>query len=138
MNPTDEQIKEIAELLECGELCFFHSPTGAIEHHPDPDDAYFDSEPWQEVLDKIDSDWGNYKRFEKMDSRQGFRVMEDFTNTLSDEHFRTKLFQLLSESKPFRKFKWAIDNSQYRQDWFDFRSQAYIDWVREQLSDSPD
>ncbi|MEM6525950.1 MAG: hypothetical protein AAF693_19280 [Bacteroidota bacterium] len=47
MNPTEEQIKEIAELLDCGELCFFHKPTGTIEYHPDPNDFYLDLEPWQ-------------------------------------------------------------------------------------------
>ncbi|MEP4534115.1 MAG: UPF0158 family protein [Cyclobacteriaceae bacterium] len=133
MKPTEEHIKEIAELLDCGELCFFHEPTGTIEHHPDPDHEYFEPEPWQETMNKINADLSNYLKFEKMDSRQGFRVMEDFANSLSDENFQTRLFELLSERKPFSKFKWAIDNSNYRQNWFDFKEKAYINWVREQL-----
>lgn len=134
MTPSDEHIREIAELLDCGELCFFHEPTGTIEHHPDSDGDYFDPEPWQETMDKIDSDWSNYLRFEKMDSRQGYRVMEDFANSLSDDDFRTRLFEQLSERKPFSKFKWVVDNSEYRQCWFDFKEQANIDWVHEQLN----
>jgi hypothetical protein len=135
MKPTEERIREIAELLDCGELCFFHEPTGTIEHHPDPDSEYFDPEPWQETLDRIDANWGEYRRFEKMDSNQAFRVMENFTNSLTNENFRTRLFNQLSQRKPFSKFKWAIDNSKYRQNWFDFKEQAYINWVREQLAD---
>ncbi len=135
MKPTEEHIREIAELLDCGELCFFHEPTGTIEHHPDPDSEYFDPEPWQETLDRIDANWGEYRRFEKMDSNQAFRVMEDFANSLTDENFRTRLFNQLSQRKPFSKFKWAIDNSKYRQNWFDFKEQAYINWVHEQLAD---
>jgi len=134
MNPTEEPIKEIAELLDCGQLCFFHEPTGTIEHYPDPDNPYVELEEWQETLDKIDADWGNYQRFEKMDSNQAFRVMEDFANTITDENFRTQLFEQLSQRKPFSRFKWAIDNSEHRQNWFDFKERAYINWVREQLT----
>ena len=133
MRPTEEHIKEIAEFLDCGELCFFHEPTGTIEHYPDPDNPYVELEEWQETLDRIDANWGDYQRFEKMDSNQAFRVMEDFTNSLTDENFRTQLFNQLSQRKPFSKVKWAIDNSNYRQNWFDFKEQAYINWVREQL-----
>ncbi|MEM6735757.1 MAG: hypothetical protein AAF620_06785 [Bacteroidota bacterium] len=133
MQPTEEQIKEIAEILECGELCFFHKITGMIEHHPDPNDVYFDLEPWQETMDKIDEDWGNYQKFVKMDSNQAFQVMESFANTLMDENFKNRLFKQLSQRKPFSKFKWTIDNSEYRQNWFDFKKQSYINWVREQL-----
>ncbi len=133
MNPTEEDIKEIAELLESGELCFFHEPTGTIEHHPDPDNPYADLDEWQETIDKIEADLTNFKRFEKMDSRQGFRVMENFANSITDENFRAQLFKFLSARKPFSKFKWAVDNSKFRQDWFDFKAQANIDWVQKQI-----
>ena len=69
-----------------------------------------------------------------MDSTQGFRVMENFANSLTDDNFRTRLFELLSERKPFSKFKMAIDNSNYRQNWFQFKDNANIEWVREQLN----
>ncbi len=134
MNLTEKHIKEIAELLDCGELCFFHKPTGTIEHYPDPDNPYVELEEWQETLDKIDADSENYQRFEKMNSQQGFRVMESFANALADDSFRTKLLEQLSQHKPFSKFKFAIDNSDYRQNWFDFKEQANINWVREQLN----
>jgi hypothetical protein len=133
MTLTDEHINEIAELLDCGEVCFFHEPTGTLEHYPDPDNLYFEPEFWQETMDKVESDRSNYQRFEKMDSRQGFQVMEDFANSLTDENFRTRLFEQLAQRKPFSKFKWAIDNSEHRQDWFDFKHQANIKWVGKQV-----
>ena len=134
MKPTQEQIKEIAEHLDCSELCFFHEPTGTIEHYPDIDELHFELKPWQQIIHKIESDLDNYIRFEKMDSTQGFRVMENFANSLTDDNFRTRLFELLSERKPFSKFKMAIDNSNYRQNWFQFKDNANIEWVREQLN----
>jgi hypothetical protein len=37
------------------------------------------------------------------------------------------------EHRPFRNFKDLIDTSDYRQDWIDFKKQANIDWVKEQI-----
>jgi len=134
MSPTDEQIKEIVELLDCGQLCFFHKTTGSIEHYADPYGPYFDPEPWQDAIDKVEADRSNYQEFEKMGSNEAFQVMKDFANSLPDEEFNNQLFKLLSQNKPFSKFKWAIDNSEYRQDWFDFKGQASINWVLGQLA----
>lgn len=133
MKLTAQHIEEIADFLDCGMLCFFHVPTGTIESHPDPLDPYFDPEPWEDLMEKIESDWGNYIRFEKMDSREGFTVMEDFAYSMTDSKFREKLLDQLSKRKPFQNFKYTIDTSKYRQDWFDFKKKAYIDFVKGQL-----
>lgn len=133
MNLTDKQISEIAELLDCGMTCFYHIPTGEIESHPDPNDGYFDPEPWQDLIDKIEKDWGNYERFEKMNSNESFQVMERFANSLTDTKFKDKVMESISRRKPFQNFKRLIDHSDYRQMWFDFKNQSYIDYVREQI-----
>ncbi len=133
MSLTEQNIEEIAELLDCGMICFYHRLTGTIESHPDPEDPYFDPEPWEDLIDKIESDLSNYERFEKMNSNEGFQVMEDFANSLSDIHFKDKLFDQLSNRKPFQNFKFMIDSSEYRQDWFDFKKKAYIEFVKGQI-----
>ena len=133
MTLTEEEIAEIAENLEMGMVCFYHRQTGEIEYFPDNDSLYYDPEPWQETIDKIDNDWGNYERFEKMDSTEGFRVMEDFADSLDDSHFKNRIFDQLSRRKPFQNFKNLIDFSPYRQDWFAFKKQAYIEFVKQQL-----
>jgi hypothetical protein len=135
MNLTEEHIEEISELLDCGMICYFHRPTGAIESHPDPDELYFDSELWQEVFDKIDSDWDNYERFEKMNSNEGFHVMENFAYSLTDNNFRDIILTRLSKRKPFQNFKILVESSKYRQDWFNFKKKAYIDFVKQQIDD---
>ncbi|MEB2783236.1 hypothetical protein [Algoriphagus persicinus] len=61
------------------------------ESHPDSEDLYLDPEPWKELIEKLESDWGNYMRFEKMDSREGFTVMENFAYSMTDSKFREKL-----------------------------------------------
>lgn len=133
MNLTDKQISEIGELLDCGMTCFYHIPTGEIESHPDPNDGYFDPEPWQDLIDKIESDWGNYERFVKMDSNESYQVMERFANSLTDTKFRDKVIESISRRRPFQNFKRLIHHSEYLQMWFDFKNQSYIEYVRAQI-----
>lgn len=87
-------------------------------------------------MDKIDNDWGNYTRFEKMNSNEGFEVMENFAHHLSDLKFRERILDRLSNRKPFQNFKLLIDSSAYRQDWFDFKKEAYIEFVKRQIAES--
>jgi hypothetical protein len=133
MKLPQDLITEIASELECGMLCFYHIPTGTLESHPDPDDPYFDPEPWQDIMDKIESDRDNYIRIEKMNSHEAYEVMENFAFSLSDTDFKDRIFDRLSKRKPFQNFKHLVENSKYRQAWFDFRTQAYVKWVKRQL-----
>lgn len=132
MKLTDNQIREIAELLECGYQCFVHKPTGTIEYYPDTIDGLYDMQPWQELIDKIEENRDDYERFEKMDSSQAFRVMEDFVDSLDNDDIKKGFEHALARPKPFRNFKYEIDQSEYRQAWFDFRLNATIEWVKEQ------
>jgi hypothetical protein len=130
---TEEHINEIAGLLDCGLVCFFHTENGTIESHPDDMDVVDDHELWQEIIDKIELEFDKYIKFEKMDSSQSFRVIADFVDQIDSHEFKTKLMYIVNHPKPFRHFKHAIDNSDYRQDWFEHKDRMYVNWVREQL-----
>ena len=50
------------------------------------------------------------------------RRMEAFAERLKgDEKLQNQLFRALNNRKPFANFKDIIDNSDYRQNWFDFK-----------------
>lgn len=133
MTLTEEHIADIAEWLECGMTCYFHRPTGTIEYHPDPLDPYFEPEILQDVIDRIEDDWDNYDRFEKMNSTEGFRVMENFAHALTDLKFQERILHRLSNPKPFQNFKILVESSEYREDWFEFKKNAYIEFVKRQI-----
>ena len=137
MQLTEEKIREIAENLDVGLRCFYHLKTGEIEATPDfnqPDWFGQDTEPWQETLDKLDENWGDYFEFEKMTSHESFEVMADFAETVDNKKLQDRLYRALNKSKPFRNFKWEIDNSgEYRQKWFDFKNQRLIEFVKDQI-----
>jgi hypothetical protein len=137
MTLTEEQIKEIAENLDMGMRCFYHLKTGEIEAAPnflEGDWIAQDAEPWQEVLDKLDENWGDFFEFEKMTSHESFDIMADFAETVDNQNLQDKLFKALNKFKPFRNFKWEIDNSgEYRQKWFEYKNQKLIELVKDQI-----
>jgi hypothetical protein len=137
MKLSEEQIREIAENLDMGMRCFCHLKTGEIETTPDFNQSDWfglDTEPWQETLDKLDENWGDYFEFEKMTSHESFEIMADFAETVDNHYLQDRLINALNKPKPFRNFKWEIDNSdEYRQKWFDFKNQRIIEFVKTQI-----
>jgi hypothetical protein len=88
-------------------------------------DVLFDSEDSdceedEEITYKY-YDWEKYIVFEPLESGKSFKIMEQFAEQLSDSKLQNKLFIALNNKKPFANFKYLIDNSLYRQDWFDFK-----------------
>lgn len=135
IKPTEHQIKEIAEYLDCGMRCYYNKRTGEIktiinfESWPGADE-----ELWEKDIKEIEENWEDYIEFEGMSSHDSFRVMADFAESLDNSKLREKLINTLNRSKPFRNFKWQIDNSgEYRQAWFDFKNKRYIEWIKDQL-----
>ena len=136
MTLTEAQINEIAEELECGSKCYVHKKTGELVFVPDtlrnPD---IDTDGWIEEIEKIEDNFFDYFEIEPPESRDSFRIMEEFTETLDDSNsLKNMLYEALSRGKPFRNFKNIIDNSgEYRQKWFAFERQWLKEWVREKI-----
>ena len=134
---TKEKIKEIADLLDCGMKCFFNKKDGEIEYFPDSGShEYMDPDQWEEIIEKIDENFDDYIPFIPMESRDSFRVMEDFIKEVEDKEFHKRLIWALNRRSPFRNFKDEIDyNGDYRERWFAFKLEKNIAWVKEQLSE---
>jgi hypothetical protein len=135
MKLTDKQIEEIAENLDCGMRCFYNLKTGEIKTILNFDSWIgADEEPWEEELNEIDEDWGDYFEFDQFESHESFQIMVDFAENVNDIRLQNNLINALNRRKPFQNFKWQIDNSgEYRQHWFDFKKMRYIQWVKEQI-----
>ena len=134
---TKEQINEIYQDLDCGFECFYNIETGEIKSIPDFDsNSFTEEEMWEEEIEEIDSNPDKYIEFEKMSSRDSFRMMEDFADEVEDETIQKLLLDGLSRSKPFHNFKFVIDNSgEYRDKWFAFKEKRICEWIEEQVED---
>jgi hypothetical protein len=130
---SEQEINDIAEDLECGMRVFLNIETKEIKRILDWDELASD-ELWETELAEIEENPGKYIEFSKMDRDEGFRLMKDFVETVKDKELKKKLELGLRLSKPFRNFKDIIDYDQsYRQRWFDFKHNYYIDLVKTQL-----
>jgi outer membrane cobalamin receptor len=131
---TKDQIKEIAEQLDCGNRCYINKETGDIKTTPDFDNGYADEELWADVLEEFEENRERYIQIEKMESHESFDLMADFADSVDNKELRDSLIKALNTKHPFRNFKWVVDNSgPYRQKWFDFKNQRLIEWVKDQL-----
>jgi hypothetical protein len=129
INLTKDQIKEIADQLDCGMKCYVDKETGAIQATPDFD-LGIDDEMWTDVIDELEENWDNYVEIERMGSREAFDVMADFAESVDGKELRNAL----NKKHPFRNFNWVIHKSEkYREKWFDFKNQRLIEWVEKKI-----
>jgi len=135
INITDDQIKEISQNLDAGMRSFFNTETGEIKILPDFENHLFaERKMWADAIEEIDSEFDKYVVFEVMPSHESYKIMEEFIETVSDNNLQYRLSNAINRSKPFRNFHYEVDNSGiYRQHWFDFKNQKYIEWVKDQI-----
>ena len=96
-----------------------------------------DIEAWSDEMEKIDNNFTDYVEIEQMESHDSFVIMADFVETLSDsDKLKDKLIDALNKKKPFREFKFVIDNSGiYRQKWFDYKNERMQKWVTDRFNE---
>jgi len=85
MKPTEKQIEEIAENLDCGMRCFYNLKTGEIETLLNFDSWMgADDELWEEEAEKIDENPDDYFEFEGMEYHESYQIMSDFAESVED------------------------------------------------------
>ncbi|MEZ0540883.1 UPF0158 family protein [Fibrella arboris] len=136
MRLEQRQIQEIAEQLDCGFRAFWHKTTGKLVFIIDS--SKFPAADWEEeeeqAQEEIDANRDEYIEIEAMGSNDSYRVMVDFADQLTNPRLQKQLFRALDKRGPFREFKYVIDNSgDYREAWFAFKNQRYLDWVSQQV-----
>jgi hypothetical protein len=133
---TTDIVKEIAEQLDCGFRAFIHKTTGQLLFVPDSNnypDSDFDS--WDEELEQLEKNFTDYYEIDKWTSSEAFETMSAFADQLSDKNLQSRLFDTLRKNKPFKEFKFVINNSgDFRQQWFDFKNKWQQDFVARQLN----
>nr|MBP9135252.1 hypothetical protein [Saprospiraceae bacterium] len=62
-----------------------------------------------------------------------FEMMSEFAGQLTDHNLQSRLLDALRRNKPFKEFKFVIDNSgKCRQQWFDFKNKWQQEFVSKQ------
>jgi hypothetical protein len=132
MKVSSEIIYKIAQKLEAGMIVYLNTKTSEFESVLDWDDM---NEPgfWEKETRKIEKKWKDYIIITRMESREAFRVMENFVDEVDNIKLKKDLIKILNQKSPFANFKMEVESSNHRQKWFDFRTKSYGDYIREQL-----
>ncbi|NDV93416.1 hypothetical protein D0T84_00595 [Dysgonomonas sp. 521] len=135
MDYPQEIIKSIAGEIGMGMICFLNVDTIETGSVPcESYDTYCNGGPddiYREVYDKIDQ-WEHCIRIEPLGAREFFKIMEDFIEDVipASDIFKDILSMSIYGRHPFHNFKFLVETSPYRQDWFAFKQQQLEIYVR--------
>ena len=135
-NHKQNIITNIAQELDCGFDCYYNSKTSEIISIPNFS-QFLDEEDFKETfrdnLEKIEEKETDFIKFEALESFESFKIMERFIEQLPDKNFKLELENIIANKKPFQNFKYKIDHSDFRQNWFDFKQKQIENKVKKEL-----
>jgi hypothetical protein len=124
----------------------------AMQNHDGLIDNYLDTEtgtiiPLGDDLDILDDDeWGEkieedesgrFLYIKPFDSQDGYRIMEDFIESLTDTEVKQKLSNAIQMSKPFRRFKdQLLAYPEIRERWFTYEEKQLREYILGWLADN--
>jgi hypothetical protein len=129
---SKKQVFDISQELQCEMKVIINTDTLEYKSVLDWDDM-LDFDLDEELTSENEKGWENSFTIEKMSSREGFQIMENFVDELEDGYFRDNLIKILDRKSPFANFKAEVESSKYREHWFAFRDAAYVEYVEEEL-----
>lgn len=134
---TEAQLYEACEDLSMGMKVFYNLETGEINSIPDFDEFDADDDGlWEDLIKEVESNPKKNIELYKMSSHRSFEIMENFAQTVTDISLKNRLLNSLDRKHPFRNFKTEIDrNEHYRQQWFKFKENAYVQFIKEQIEE---
>jgi len=134
-------INSIAQSIDAGLVCYINTQTmEVVEIFKELFDTYdldFDEEDdefeiddvaksLKEDLNKIEG-WESSIVINPLESHESFKIMQSFIDkTIPEGNIQEKLIGALNRKRPFANFRNLIDNSDYLQDWYDFK-QNYLE-----------
>src|SRR5690554_7485553 len=136
-NSRQNIIKEIAQELDCGNDCYYNPKTNELITIPNfgemlDEDKFRES--FRAELKKVKKNKTDIIKIEVLESFESFKIMEQFIDQISDVQLKSRLENIIQNKKPFQNFKNSIDNSDYRQKWFDFKKLELEKIVETQLN----
>ncbi len=135
-NYKSKIIKEIAQELDCGNECYYDPKTEEIIAIPNftniSDEEEF-RELYKDALKTVKKNKKNLIKIDILENFESFKIMERFIDQITEPAYKLELENILQNNKPFQHFKYSIDHSTYRQEWFDFKHAELERIVENQL-----
>lgn len=129
-------VHDVADKIDAGLICFINPETLEIEQIPqgmaDPKEYELNTgEAWNDSFNY--ESWNRYITVEPPESLIGFEIMEQFTNEVDDQKLQSRLIYALNHKKTFANFKYIVETSPRRQQWFAFKQRKLEECVWHQI-----
>lgn len=136
-------ISSIADSISASFICFLNLDTLEVEELPevlvdDPEEFESITGENYESWNTKHENWEHCIEIRPLVSHDSYKIMELFVEEVDDEKFKNRLQYALNNRKPFAHFGGLIDDSEYRQDWFDFRQKQLEQFVWQQIKNELD
>lgn len=131
------KIREVYKILNTDMKCYYNLKTEELLEIPDfESNPYAGEEMWQDVIEKLESDFDNFIEFDKTPSKEEYQIMVDFVDNIDDKFIQAHMIRVLNMPKPFKNFKFEFHNTaaDYRIKWFEFKAQKYCEWIERYIN----
>lgn len=124
----EKLVTEIAQSVDSGYMCFVNLKnqeiikiSGQILENPDEIEETFNMS-YGEFSEKylFNQDVLTVKPLESHDT---FDIMINFVDQLQDQRLKSKLDEILGKRHPFAHFRDAVDHSEFKDNWLNFKQQ---------------
>lgn len=131
----EKNLMAIAQSIDAGFITHINLDTFEIEDLPpdmeDPENYELRFKDCSWATEPKFYNWENVFRITPLHSSNSFKIMDEFADEMEDAKFQLVLYNALNHRKPFSNFKWKVENSPYRQNWYDFKQQWLENYVRQ-------
>ena len=88
-----------------------------------------------EMTNQVEENPDRYAFIEPISSNEGFKIMEDFTGSVSNPEAADTLYKALSRRSPFHNFKETLcEFDEIREKWFKFHDEVLLEMAKEWLN----
>ncbi len=128
-------IKHVEEALELsGMRHFIHKESFDLLSYPDSEsETYADMDIFEDTIQEITKHAESYVEVEPISSREAYIIMEDFTDIVHNISKQSALMRALNRPNPFRQFRYALEDIELLDEWYDYKNNAYknlaVRWV---------
>lgn len=138
MDYPQEIISNIAREIDMGMVCYLNTDTMELDSVLGSSyDAYGSGgydDMYKQVYDKVNT-WEHSICIEPLQSWESFKIMERFIQEVipANNVLKDTLDKAILRRHPFRNFKFLIEGSSFRQNWFEFKQQQLEIYTRSLL-----
>ena len=115
--------RDIAEEVNLGQTCYLDKETKAFFCVPNFDEDASAEDALETELAKLKKERQDFIKLEQPDSTSGYKMMEDFVQSIDDFEIQSDFMEALYYERPFASFKQKVKKHSFTSEWNTFRKE---------------